>query len=123
MPTQWGAVKTRWIRRIGDVEHNEQLNRELSPLYHVDQIRVPMFIGQGANDPRVNIKNSDLIAQALRNRKIPVTYIVYPDEGHGFARPENNLDFFGRVEEFLAKYLGGRVEPWKQIPGSTAEVR
>ena len=123
MPTQWGAVKTRWVRRIGDVEHNDELNRELSPLYHVDQIRVPMLIGQGANDPRVNIKNADLIAQALREKKIPVTYIVYTDEGHGFARPENNLDFFGRVEEFLAKYLGGRAEPWKQIPGSTAEVR
>jgi dipeptidyl aminopeptidase/acylaminoacyl peptidase len=123
MPTQWDAVKTRWVRRVGDVEHNDELNRELSPLYHVDQIRVPMLIGQGANDPRVNIKNSDLIVHALREKKIPVTYVVYPDEGHGFARPENNLDFFGRTEEFLAKYLGGRAEPWKRILGSTADLR
>lgn len=123
MPASWGAVKTRWVRRIGDVEHDDELNRELSPLYHADQIRVPMLVGQGANDPRVNIKNSDLIVEALRQRKIPVSYVVYPDEGHGFARPENNLDFFGRTEEFLAKYLGGRAEPWKKIPGSTAEVR
>jgi dipeptidyl aminopeptidase/acylaminoacyl peptidase len=123
MPAGWGAVKTRWVRRMGDVEHDEQLNRELSPLYHVDQIRVPMLIGQGANDPRVNIKNSDVIVEALRKKNISVTYIVYSDEGHGFARPENNLDFFGRVEDFLAKYLNGRAETWVKVSGSTAEVR
>ena len=123
MPAGWGAVKARWVRRMGDVEHDDQLNRELSPLYHVDQIRVPMLIGQGANDPRVNIKNSDVMVQALREKKIPVTYIVYPDEGHGFARPENNLDFFGRAEDFLAQCLGGRTERWVKVPGSTAEVR
>jgi dipeptidyl aminopeptidase/acylaminoacyl peptidase len=52
-----------------------------------------------------------------------VTYIVYPDEGHGFARPENAQDFYGRVEDFLAAHLGGRAEPWKAVPGCTAEVR
>ncbi len=123
MPAGWGAVKTRWVRRIGDVEHDEELNRRLSPLYHVDAIRAPLLIGQGANDPRVNIRNSDVIVEALRKRKIPVTYVVYPDEGHGFARPENDLDFFGRTEEFLAKYLGGRSEPWKKVEGSSAELR
>jgi dipeptidyl aminopeptidase/acylaminoacyl peptidase len=123
MPPGWGAVKTRWIRRMGDVEADEELNRSLSPLYHVEEIRVPVLIGQGANDPRVNIRNSDLIAEALRKKNLPVTYVVYSDEGHGFARPENNLDFFGRVEEFLAKNLGGRAEPWKKVDGSTAEVR
>jgi dipeptidyl aminopeptidase/acylaminoacyl peptidase len=123
MPAGWGAVKTRWIRRIGDVEHDEELNRSLSPVYHAEQIRVPMLIGQGANDPRVNIKNSDVIVAALRKRNIPVTYIVYPDEGHGFARPENNLDFFGRAENFLAQCLGGAAEPWVKVPGSTGEVR
>jgi dipeptidyl aminopeptidase/acylaminoacyl peptidase len=123
MPAGWGAVKTRWVRRMGDVEHDEKLNHMLSPLYHVDQIRVPLLIGQGTNDPRVNIKNSDVIVEALRKKNIPVTYIVYSDEGHGFARPENNLDFFGRVEEFLAKYLNGRTEPWVKVPGSTAEIR
>ena len=60
---------------------------------------------------------------ALRKAKREVTYVVYPDEGHGFARPENNLDFYGRVEEFLAKHLGGRAEPWKKIEGATAELR
>jgi dipeptidyl aminopeptidase/acylaminoacyl peptidase len=123
MPAGWGAVKTRWIRRIGDVEHDDQLNRDLSPLYHVDQIRVPILIGQGANDPRVNIRNSDLIVDALRKKNLPVMYLVYPDEGHGLARPQNNLDFFGRVEEFLANHLGGHAEPWSKVPGSTADVR
>ncbi len=123
MPAGWGAVKTRWIRRIGDVEHDAELNRKLSPLFHADAIRTPLLIGQGANDPRVNIENSNRMVAAIRERKIPVTYVVYPDEGHGFQRPENNLDFFGRAEEFLAKHLGGRAEPWKKIAGSTAEVR
>lgn len=123
MPSEWGAVKTRWVRRMGDVEHDEELNRRLSPLYHVDRIRVPILIGQGANDPRVNIKNSDLVVEALRKRGSTVIYIVFPDEGHGFARPENNLDFFGRAEEFLGRYLGGRSEPWTKVAGSTAEVR
>ena len=123
MPPGWGAVKNRWIRRLGDVEHDAELNRKLSPLYHVDTIRTPLLIGQGANDPRVNIENSNRIVAALREKKTPVTYVVYPDEGHGFARPENNLDFFGRADEFLGKQLGGRVEPWKKIEGATAEIR
>jgi len=123
MPAGWGAVKTRWVRRIGDVEHDAELNRKLSPLYHADAIQTPLLIGQGVNDPRVNVENSNRIVAALREKKIPVTYIAYPDEGHGFARPENNLDFNGRVEEFLAKHLHGRAEPWKKIEGSTAEVR
>ena len=59
----------------------------------------------------------------MRAAGIPVTYLVYPDEGHGFARPENNLDFWGRVEEFLAKHLGGKAEPWVSVPGATAEER
>jgi dipeptidyl aminopeptidase/acylaminoacyl peptidase len=123
MPSWWAPVKARWVRRMGDVEHDDELNRRLSPLYHVDRIGVPVLVGQGANDPRVNIKNSDLVVAALRGRNVPVTYVVYSDEGHGFARPENNLDFFGRVEEFLATYLGGRAEPWKKIAGSTADLR
>ena len=123
MPAGWGAVKNRWIRRIGDVEHDAELNRKLSPLYHAEAIRTPLLIGQGVNDPRVNIENSNRMVAALRARKIPVDYVVYSDEGHGFQRPENNLDFFGRSEDFLARHLGGRAEPWKKIAGSTAEVR
>ena len=96
---------------------------KVSPLYHVDDIRSPLLIGQGQNDPRVTIANVDAMVAALRKEKRDVIYVVYPDEGHGFARPENNLDFYGRVDEFLAKYLGGRSEPWEKVVGATAEVR
>lgn len=63
------------------------------------------------------------MVKALRAARREVVYVVYPDEGHGFYRPENNLDFYGRVEEFLAKHLGSRAEPWHEVKGSTAQVR
>ncbi len=122
-PEYWSNITARWRRRAGDADHDPEWNRKISPLYHVDSIRAPLLIGQGKNDPRVTIANTEMMVAALRKAKREVTYIVYPDEGHGFARPENNLDFYGRVEEFLAKYLGGRAEPWKKIAGSTAELR
>jgi dipeptidyl aminopeptidase/acylaminoacyl peptidase len=122
-PSYWSNILMRWRRRGGDFDHNEKLNREVSPLYHVDKIRTPLLIGQGKNDPRVTIANVNGMVAALRRAKREVTYVVYPDEGHGFARPENNFDFYGRVEEFLARHLGGRAEPWKKIEGATAEVR
>jgi dipeptidyl aminopeptidase/acylaminoacyl peptidase len=122
-PPYWGPVKSRWIRRMGDVESDAALNEKLSPLFHADKIKVPLLVGQGANDPRVNIKNSDLIVKAARDRGVKVTYVVYPDEGHGFARSENNLDFFGRTEAFLKTCLGGDAEPFVEVKGSTAEVR
>jgi dipeptidyl aminopeptidase/acylaminoacyl peptidase len=114
---------TRWRLRVGDPERDADLNHSISPLYHVDAIRAPLLIGQGQNDPRVTIVQADSMVKALRAAKREVVYVVYPDEGHGFERPENNLDFYGRVEEFLAKHLGGRAEPWKKIEGATAEVR
>lgn len=122
-PEWWKIVKTRWRMRIGDVENDPVLNRQLSPLYETDKIRVPLLVAQGANDTRVSIRNSDLLVAALRERGLPATYVVYPDEGHAFVRPENNLDFFGRLEEFLAGALGGRFEPWQPVPGSTAQLR
>jgi dipeptidyl aminopeptidase/acylaminoacyl peptidase len=122
-PSYWSNILTRWRRRGGDFDHDEKLNRKVSPLYHVDKIRASLLIGQGKNDPRVTIENTDGMVAALRKAKHEVTYVVYPDEGHGFARPENNLDFYGRVEEFLARHLGGRAEPWEKVAGATAEVR
>ena len=122
-PSYWSNILARWRRRAGDADHDENWNRKISPLYHVDAIRAPLLIGQGKNDPRVTMANADAMVAALRKAKREVTYVVYPDEGHGFARPENQLDFYGRVEEFLAKHLGGRAEPWKKITGSTAELR
>ncbi|HEV3083721.1 MAG TPA: S9 family peptidase [Gemmataceae bacterium] len=123
IPAYWKPVKQRWVLRFGDAEHDDAWNEKISPLYHVDKIRAPLLIGHGLNDPRVSIDQAEQMARALRERKRPVTLIVYPDEGHGFARPENNLDFFGRMEEFLAKHLGGRKQPWQPLPGSTAQER
>ncbi|MDQ7007527.1 MAG: S9 family peptidase [Acidobacteriota bacterium] len=123
VPPYWKPMKRQLIRRVGDVEADEALNRRISPLYHVDKIRAPLIIAQGANDPRVNIREADQMVEAMRSRGLAVTYVVYPDEGHGFARPENRLDFYGRIEEFLADRLGGRAEPWVQVEGSTAELR
>ncbi|MEP6938099.1 MAG: S9 family peptidase [Chthoniobacterales bacterium] len=122
-PSYWSIVMPRWRRRGGDFDHNEELNRTVSPIYHVDKIRAPLLIGQGKNDARVAIATSDAMVAALRKAEREVTYVVYPDEGHGFERPENKIDFYGRVEEFLAKHLGGRAEPWKQVNGATAELR
>jgi dipeptidyl aminopeptidase/acylaminoacyl peptidase len=122
-PSYWSNITARWRRREGDADHDPELNRKISPLYHVDAIRAPILIVQGKNDPRVTMANADAMVAALRKAKREVTYVVYPDEGHGFARPENQFDFYGRVEEFLVKRLGGRAEPWKKIDGATAEVR
>ena len=123
IPPYWEPTKKDFLLRVGDVEHDEVLNERISPLFHVDAIRAPLLIAQGANDPRVNINESIQIVQAMRAKKLPVTYIVYTDEGHGFVRPNNRLDFYGRAEEFMAKHLNGRFEAWKAVEGANAEVR
>ena len=122
-PPYWGPRRQRWINWMGDVENDPALNRRLSPLHHADAMRAPLLIGHGANDPRVKLAASEVIARALRDRGVAVDFVVYPDEGHGFGRAENNLDFYGRVEEFLARHLGGRAEKWISVSGATAEVR
>jgi len=122
-PKYWLPIKKQLTLRIGPVETDEAFNKKISPLFHAEKIKVPLIIAQGKNDPRVNIREADQMVEALRSRKIPVTYVVYTDEGHGFARPANRLDFYGRIDEFLSKQLGGRCEPWKAVEGSSAEVR
>jgi dipeptidyl aminopeptidase/acylaminoacyl peptidase len=89
----------------------QALLRAHSPLFKADQIKRPLLIGQGANDPRVNVAESEQIVNALKSKGTPVTYVVFPDEGHGFARPANNIAFNAVAENFLAKCLGGRAEP------------
>jgi len=111
------------VRRVGDIENDPALNRRISPLFHVDAIKAPLIVLQGANDPRVKIAESDQIVAAMREKELPVTYVVFPDEGHGFARPENRMDANAYIEQFLGEQLGGRVEPREPIDGSTAELR
>ena len=101
----------------------QALLKERSPLYKAHQIKRPLLIGQGANDPRVNVAESEQIVNAMKEKGIPVTYVVFPDEGHGFARPVNNIAFNAITENFLAKCLGGRAEPiGTALKGSTAKV-
>jgi len=122
-PPYWKARRKRWLLRMGDVVADSMWNQRISPLYHADQVRAPLLIGHGVNDPRVKIAESEAIAAALRKRNIPVTFAVYPDEGHGFTKPANNQDFYGRMEDFFAKYLHGRAESWKKVDGSSVELR
>jgi dipeptidyl aminopeptidase/acylaminoacyl peptidase len=110
IPTYWEPVKALHKKRVGDVETEQEFLKSRSPLFKADQIKAPLLIGQGANDPRVKQAESDQIVAAMRQNRKPVEYIVFPDEGHGFARPENRLIFYAAAEPFLAKYLGGRAE-------------
>src|SRR3712207_2372263 len=91
-----------------------------SPLFKADRIKIPLLIAQGANDPRVKQAESEQIVGALRKAGKPVEYLLFPDEGHGFARPENRLKFSAAAEKFLAKYLGGRAEPAGEKNGRKA---
>ena len=112
IPPYWEAGRVIFYKRMGDPNTPEglaQLKRQ-SPLYSADKIKTPLMVVQGANDPRVNKRESDQIVIALRDRKYPVEYLVAPDEGHGFARPVNNLAMIATSEKFLAKYLGGRYQ-------------
>lgn len=122
-PPYWKPRMKRWLVRMGDVVADSALNRRISPLFHVEGIRAPLMIGHGANDPRVKIAESNQVVEAIRRGGREVTYVVYPDEGHGFGRRANVEDFNGRVEDFLAKHLGGRAEPWRAVEGASAELR
>jgi dipeptidyl aminopeptidase/acylaminoacyl peptidase len=125
IPPYWEAGKVQFYKRMGDptTAEGRALLKERSPLFLADKIKVPLLIGQGANDPRVNVAESEQIVNAMKARNIPVTYVVFPDEGHGFARPANNLAFFGITEQFLGKCLGGRAEALgDDIRKSTAKV-
>jgi dienelactone hydrolase len=113
IPPYWEAGRKMFHVRMGDPttpEGKKQLERQ-SPLNSAAKIRTPLMVVQGANDPRVKKAESDQIVIALRERGFPVEYIVAPDEGHGFARPVNNMAMFAAIEKFLTKHLGGRHQP------------
>ena len=120
IPPYWGPLRNDMLLKIGDVDADADFNRKISPLFHVDNIRAPLLIGQGANDPRVKQAEADQIAFSMQAKQIPVEYVLYPDEGHGFQRPANRIDFNGRTEEFLAEHLGGRAEAFESPEGATA---
>jgi dipeptidyl aminopeptidase/acylaminoacyl peptidase len=113
IPPYWAPMLEMLTSRVGDhrTEEGREFLKSRSPLTFADRIRKPLLIGQGANDPRVKQAEADQIVQAMQAKNIPVTYVLYPDEGHGFARPENNLSFNAVTEAFLASVLEGRFEP------------
>lgn len=127
IPPYWKPMRAVFDVRMGNVDlpAEEALLRAASPLFRADKIVRPLLIGQGANDPRVKQAESEQIVSAIEKNGGKVTYVLYPDEGHGFARPENRIDFNSRAELFLAENLGGRAEAMEKdpVPGSTAVVR
>ncbi len=113
IPPYWAPMIQLFKDRVGDptTDEGRKLLGERSPLNLVEKIERPLLIAQGANDPRVKQAEADQIVAAMKEKKIPLTYVLFPDEGHGFARPENNLAFYAVAEAFLSKQLGGRYEP------------
>jgi dipeptidyl aminopeptidase/acylaminoacyl peptidase len=125
IPPYWKSFLEDMTRRIGDprTEQGRALLKERSPLTYVDRISKPLLIAQGANDPRVKQAESDQIVAAMKAKHLPVTYVLYPDEGHGFARPQNRIAFYAIAEGFLSKCVGGRYEPIGQdFDGSSLKV-
>lgn len=110
IPPYWTNYLSMIRRRVGDPESDADFLKSRSPLFHVDNIKIPMLIAQGANDPRVKQSESEQIVAAMREKGIDHEYLLFADEGHGFAKPENRLKFYAAAEKFLAKHLGGRVE-------------
>jgi dipeptidyl aminopeptidase/acylaminoacyl peptidase len=113
IPPYWASGIARFKARVGDWEDEKAREKLLavSPLTHAAKIKRPLLIAQGANDPRVKRAESDQIVKAMQESKIPVSYMVFPDEGHGFARPENNIAFYAAAEAFLSAHLGGLYLP------------
>ncbi len=125
IPPYWAPLVKQFHTRMGDptTEEGLALLKAASPLYKAGEITKPLLILQGANDPRVKQAESDQIVGAMKEAGIPVTYVLYPDEGHGFAKPTNNLAYTAITENFLASCLGGRSEPiGDDVAQSTAQI-
>lgn len=123
VPKYWKPGMACWYKTAGNPENEDDIPylKKISPLFHKDRIKKPLIVFQGANDPRVAKRESDQIVDALKDKKIPVTYVLYPDEGHGFLREPNSLSYLAITEKFLAKFLGGWFEPYtaEELKGST----
>ncbi|MFQ5490368.1 MAG: alpha/beta fold hydrolase, partial [Phycisphaerae bacterium] len=110
IPPYWKPWESIWFKRVGDPKTEPEFLMSRSPVTKIDRIKNPLLIGQGKNDPRVNVEESRQMVEGMKKAGKDVEYVEYADEGHGFARPENRLDFFAKSEKFLAKHLGGRYE-------------
>jgi dipeptidyl aminopeptidase/acylaminoacyl peptidase len=126
MPPYWAGFAEFMYRSYGDPRTPEgrALLAERSPIHKVDRIKKPMLIFHGANDVRCKVAESDTIVAAMQAKGIPVTYVVYPDEGHGFHKPPNRLSYIAIAEAFFARHLGGTCEPvGRDFDGSSHELR
>lgn len=126
VPEYWIPIMPLLKDRVGDhtTPEGQAFLMERSPITYVSNIAKPLLIGQGANDPRVPQRESEQIVAAMQAHGIPVTYVVYPEEGHGFQKPENSLSYWAIKEAFLAQHLGGRAEPFGDaFVGANLEVR
>jgi dipeptidyl aminopeptidase/acylaminoacyl peptidase len=110
IPPYWKPLLSTFLERVGNPETEEDFLKSRSPLFYVDRVKIPMLIAQGANDPRVKQAESEQFVAAMKDKGIDHEYLLFEDEGHGFARPENRLKFYAAAERFLAKHLGGRAE-------------
>lgn len=125
IPAYWKPMQQRFALRMGDLatEEGQKWLDERSPLHKADKIQKPLLIGQGANDPRVKQAEADQIVKAMTDKRLPVTYVLYPDEGHGFARPANRLSFYAVAETFLSQCLNMKAQPiGEDLKGSTITV-
>jgi dipeptidyl aminopeptidase/acylaminoacyl peptidase len=110
IPPYWTPLVAQFHSRVGNPETEADFLWSRSPLSRVGDIKIPLLIAQGANDPRVKLAESEQIVAALREKGIPHEYLLFDDEGHGFAKPQNRLRFYAAAERFLAEHLGGRCE-------------
>jgi len=110
IPAKWSIEYQDLIRAVGDPDTEQELMTSRSPLYFADQVEIPMLIAQGGNDVRVPQQESDQMVEALKKAGVPVTYLLFPDCGHGFNSQEDMTKFYSTMEEFLSENLGGRVE-------------
>ena len=127
IPPYWGPWFSVWKNRLGDPETPEgrAFLRERSPLTYIGRAFRPILIAQGLEDVRVTRAESEQMVAVLRQRNVPVTYITFPDEGHGFLRPQNQIAFRAVTEAFLARHLGGAAQPIDRasdFKGSTLTV-
>ena len=114
IPPYWEPYKAMFYEMVGDPVKDSALLAAASPVFFVDKIKVPLFIAQGANDPRVNKAESDQVVEALKKRGIEVEYMVKDDEGHGLANEKNSIDFYTAMEKFFAKHLARLKEEVKK---------
>lgn len=125
IPPYWESARPMLYRRIGDptTEEGRAFLASRSPVTHIGDIQRPLLVAQGANDPRVNKDESDQIVNAMKEKGLPVTYVLYPDEGHGFAKPANRTSFYAVSESFLSQCLGGRYQPvGEDFDGASLQV-